>query len=164
MYEGKKSNYPSSMTGTRFLYATESQPYRKRCYPLLINQLFSILWRGSVSRIEGIIIVTGKGKRAIEDHFVIRLCQKIICAKRVNLSCQKRFRNHLRRRCIIYGKRNLMEQAIRIWCARKFIGMSLLWFYNVMILLQLKLQFEADYVQYNRVQVLCHWCVKCARG
>jgi UTP--glucose-1-phosphate uridylyltransferase len=71
--EGKKSNYFSSrIRATRFLPATKAMP--KEMLPIVDKPTIQYIVEEAVkSGIEDIIIVTGKGKRAIEDHFDMRL-------------------------------------------------------------------------------------------
>jgi UTP--glucose-1-phosphate uridylyltransferase len=63
-----KAVFPAAGFGTRFLPATKSQP--KEMLPLIDKPVIQYLVEEAVaSGIEQIIIVTGRGKRAIEDHF-----------------------------------------------------------------------------------------------
>lgn len=60
--------FPAAGFGTRFLPATKSQP--KEMLPIVDKPVIQYLVEEAVaSGIEEIIIVTGRGKRAIEDHF-----------------------------------------------------------------------------------------------
>jgi UTP--glucose-1-phosphate uridylyltransferase len=59
---------PVAGMGTRFLPATKAQP--KEMLPIVDTPIIQFLVEEAVkSGIERIIFVTGKGKRAIEDHF-----------------------------------------------------------------------------------------------
>lgn len=63
-----KAVFPAAGFGTRFLPATKSQP--KEMLPIVDKPVIQYLVEEAVaSGIEQIIIVTGRGKRAIEDHF-----------------------------------------------------------------------------------------------
>lgn len=66
----KKAILPVAGFGTRFLPATKSQP--KEMLPVVDKPVIQYLVEEAVnSGIEEIIFVTGRGKRAIEDHFDI---------------------------------------------------------------------------------------------
>ncbi len=64
----KKAIIPVAGFGTRFLPATKAQP--KEMLPVVDKPVIQYLVEEAVaSGIEEIIFVTGRGKRAIEDHF-----------------------------------------------------------------------------------------------
>lgn len=64
----KKAIFPVAGFGTRFLPATKAQP--KEMLPVVDKPVIQYLVEQAVSAgIEEIIFVTGRGKRAIEDHF-----------------------------------------------------------------------------------------------
>jgi UTP--glucose-1-phosphate uridylyltransferase len=64
----KKAVFPVAGLGTRFLPATKSTP--KEMLPLIDKPLVQYVVEEAVaSGIEQILFVTGRGKRAIEDHF-----------------------------------------------------------------------------------------------
>ncbi|MDQ5976155.1 MAG: UTP--glucose-phosphate uridylyltransferase, partial [Patescibacteria group bacterium] len=64
----KKAIIPVAGFGTRFLPATKAQP--KEMLPVVDKPVVQYLVEEAVaSGIEEIIFVTGRGKRAIEDHF-----------------------------------------------------------------------------------------------
>lgn len=66
----KKAILPVAGFGTRFLPATKAQP--KEMLPVVDKPVVQYLVEEAVaSGIEEIIFVTGRGKRAIEDHFDI---------------------------------------------------------------------------------------------
>lgn len=63
-----KAVFPVAGYGTRFLPATKSQP--KEMLPIVDKPVIQYLVEeAAASGIEEIVIVTGRGKRAIEDHF-----------------------------------------------------------------------------------------------
>ncbi|QPW13570.1 MULTISPECIES: UTP--glucose-1-phosphate uridylyltransferase GalU [Mammaliicoccus] len=67
----KKAIIPAAGLGTRFLPATKAMP--KEMLPILDKPTIQyIVEEASRAGIEDIIIVTGKHKRAIEDHFDIQ--------------------------------------------------------------------------------------------
>ena len=64
----KKAVIPAAGLGTRFLPVTKSMP--KEMLPIVDKPIIQYLVEEAVSAgIEEIIFVTGRGKRAIEDHF-----------------------------------------------------------------------------------------------
>jgi len=68
MKKVRKAIIPAAGLGTRFLPATKAQP--KEMLPIVDKPTIQYIIEEAVaSGIEDIIIVTGRGKRAIEDHF-----------------------------------------------------------------------------------------------
>ncbi|GAA0487080.1 UTP--glucose-1-phosphate uridylyltransferase GalU [Salinibacillus aidingensis] len=66
----RKAIIPAAGLGTRFLPATKAQP--KEMLPIVDKPTIQYIVEEAVeSGIEDIIIVSGRGKRAIEDHFDI---------------------------------------------------------------------------------------------
>ena len=64
----RKAVFPAAGLGTRFLPATKSQP--KEMLPLVDKPIIQYgVEEAHASGIDNIIIVTGRGKSAIEDHF-----------------------------------------------------------------------------------------------
>ena len=64
----RKAVFPAAGLGTRFLPATKSQP--KEMLPLVDRPIIQYgVEEAHASGIDNIIIVTGRGKSAIEDHF-----------------------------------------------------------------------------------------------
>src|SRR5512138_618358 len=64
----RKAVFPAAGLGTRFLPATKAQP--KEMLPLVDKPMIQYVVEEAVaSGLAEIIIVTGRGKRAIEDHF-----------------------------------------------------------------------------------------------
>src|ERR687894_1628773 len=66
----RKAVFPAAGLGTRFLPATKASP--KEMLPLVDKPLIQYVAEEAVaSGVESIIIVTGRDKTAIEDHFDI---------------------------------------------------------------------------------------------
>ncbi|MET0622758.1 MAG: UTP--glucose-1-phosphate uridylyltransferase GalU [Pyrinomonadaceae bacterium] len=66
----RKAVFPAAGLGTRFLPATKASP--KEMLPLVDKPLIQYVVEEAVqSGVESIIVVTGRGKSAIEDHFDI---------------------------------------------------------------------------------------------
>ncbi|MBI5413263.1 UTP--glucose-1-phosphate uridylyltransferase GalU [Candidatus Peregrinibacteria bacterium] len=64
----RKAVFPAAGFGTRFLPVTKAQP--KEMLPIVDKPVIQYLVEEAVAAgIEEIIIVTGRGKRSIEDHF-----------------------------------------------------------------------------------------------
>jgi len=66
----KKAVFPAAGLGTRFLPATKASP--KEMLPVVDKPVIQYVVEEAVeSGIEHVVMVTGRGKRAIEDHFDI---------------------------------------------------------------------------------------------
>jgi UTP--glucose-1-phosphate uridylyltransferase len=64
----RKAVFPAAGLGTRFLPATKAQP--KEMLPLVDKPIIQYgVEEAAASGIDNIILVTGRGKNAIEDHF-----------------------------------------------------------------------------------------------
>ena len=64
----RKAIFPAAGLGTRFLPATKAQP--KEMLPLVDKPIIQYVIEEAVAAgLTSIIIVTGRGKNAIEDHF-----------------------------------------------------------------------------------------------
>ena len=64
----RKAVFPAAGLGTRFLPATKAQP--KEMLPLVDKPIIQYgVEEATASGVPNIILVTGRGKNAIEDHF-----------------------------------------------------------------------------------------------
>src|SRR6202162_818013 len=64
----RKAVFPAAGLGTRFLPATKAQP--KEMLPLVDKPLIQyVIEEAKAAGLEQILIVTGRGKNSIEDHF-----------------------------------------------------------------------------------------------
>ncbi|UCE08402.1 MAG: NTP transferase domain-containing protein, partial [bacterium] len=64
----KKAVIPAAGLGTRFLPSTKAQP--KEMLPIIDTPTIQYVVQEAIdSGIDDILIISGKGKRAIEDHF-----------------------------------------------------------------------------------------------
>ena len=80
----RKAIFPAAGLGTRFLPATKAQP--KEMLPLVDKPIIQYSVEEAVaSGIKDIIIVTGKGKNAIEDHFDVSVELEVFLEKRGKL-------------------------------------------------------------------------------
>ncbi|WP_110927021.1 UTP--glucose-1-phosphate uridylyltransferase GalU [Bacillus massiliglaciei] len=121
MKKVKKAIIPAAGLGTRFLPATKAMP--KEMLPIVDKPTIQYIIEEAVaSGIEDIIIVTGKGKRAIEDHFdnafelennlmeknKFELLEKVQAPSKVDI-------HYIR-------QKEPKGLGHAVWCARKFIG------------------------------------------
>jgi UTP--glucose-1-phosphate uridylyltransferase len=122
MKKVRKAIIPAAGLGTRFLPATKAMP--KEMLPIVDKPTIQYIVEEAIaSGIEDIIIVTGKGKRAIEDHFdnAPELEQTLIEKKKYDLLEQVRHSANL---VDIHYIRQKSPKGLghAVWCARKFIG------------------------------------------
>lgn len=118
----KKAVFPVAGLGTRFLPATKSSP--KEMLPLIDKPLVQYVVEEAVaSGIEQILFVTGRGKRAIEDHFDISIeLETHLEAKGKNKSLQA-VREIADLLDIFYVRqKKAMGLGHAILCAKDFIG------------------------------------------
>jgi UTP--glucose-1-phosphate uridylyltransferase len=122
MKKVRKAIIPAAGLGTRFLPATKAMP--KEMLPIVDKPTIQYIVEEAIaSGIEDIIIVTGKGKRAIEDHFdnAPELEQALLEKKKYDLLEQVRHSANL---VDIHYIRQKSPKGLghAVWCARKFIG------------------------------------------
>lgn len=118
----RKAIIPAAGLGTRFLPATKAMP--KEMLPIVDKPTIQyIVEEAMESGIEDILIVTGKGKRAIEDHFdhSFELEQNLLERKKFELLSEVQKSSKL---VDIHYIRQKEPKGLghAIWCARKFIG------------------------------------------
>ncbi|WNS82358.1 UTP--glucose-1-phosphate uridylyltransferase GalU [Domibacillus sp. DTU_2020_1001157_1_SI_ALB_TIR_016] len=121
MKKVKKAIIPAAGLGTRFLPATKAMP--KEMLPIVDKPTIQYIVEEAVaSGIEDIIIVTGKGKRAIEDHFdhAFELEENLIQKEKFDLLAKVKEPSKVD----IHYIRQKEPQGLghAVWCARKFIG------------------------------------------
>ncbi|GAY76248.1 MULTISPECIES: UTP--glucose-1-phosphate uridylyltransferase GalU [Sporolactobacillus] len=121
MKKVRKAVIPAAGLGTRFLPATKALP--KEMLPIVNKPTIQYIVEEAVEAgIEDIIIVTGKGKRAIEDHFdtAYELEQNLIKKNKLDLLEKVREPSKID----IHYIRQKSPQGLghAVWCARKFIG------------------------------------------
>lgn len=118
----RKAIIPAAGLGTRFLPATKAMP--KEMLPIVDKPTIQYIVEEAVeSGIEDIIIVTGKGKRAIEDHFdnSFELEQNLLEKGKLDLL------NEVQKSSQMVDIHYIRQKEAKglghaIWCARKFIG------------------------------------------
>ncbi|MDF2903477.1 MAG: UTP-glucose-phosphate uridylyltransferase [Bacillus sp. (in: firmicutes)] len=118
----RKAIIPAAGLGTRFLPATKAMP--KEMLPIVDKPTIQYIVEEAIeSGIEDIIIVTGKGKRAIEDHFdhSFELEQNLYEKGKFELLNEVQKSSKL---VDIHYIRQKEPKGLghAIWCARKFIG------------------------------------------
>lgn len=121
MKKVRKAIIPAAGLGTRFLPVTKAMP--KEMLPILDKPTIQYIVEEAVdSGIEDIIIVTGKGKRSIEDHFdnafelennlmeknKFELLEKVQAPSKVDI-------HYIR-------QKEPKGLGHAVWCARKFVG------------------------------------------
>lgn len=118
----RKAIIPAAGLGTRFLPATKAMP--KEMLPIVDKPTIQYIIEEAVaSGIEDIIIVTGKGKRAIEDHFDYSFELEHNLAEKEKWDLLKEVRRPSEMADIHYIRQKEPKGlGHAIWCARKFIG------------------------------------------
>lgn len=122
MKKVKKAIIPAAGLGTRFLPATKAMP--KEMLPIVDKPTIQYIVEEAIaSGIEDIIIVTGKGKRAIEDHFdyAPELEQNLMEKGKLDLLEKVQYSTKL---ADIHYIRQKEPKGLghAVWCARNFIG------------------------------------------
>lgn len=122
MKKVRKAIIPAAGLGTRFLPVTKAMP--KEMLPIVDKPTIQYIVEEAVaSGIEDIIIVSGKGKRAIEDHFdnSPELERNLEEKGKLDLLHKVRHSSNL---ADIHYIRQKEPKGLghAVWCARKFIG------------------------------------------
>ncbi|ANY73379.1 UTP--glucose-1-phosphate uridylyltransferase [Paenibacillus ihbetae] len=121
MKKVKKAIIPAAGLGTRFLPATKAMP--KEMLPIVDKPTIQYIVEEAVaSGIEDIIIVTGKGKRSIEDHFdhAFELENNLFSKGKFDLLDEVRRPSNVDIHYIRQKEAKGLGHAV--WCARNFIG------------------------------------------
>lgn len=118
----RKAIIPAAGLGTRFLPITKAMP--KEMLPIVDKPTIQYIVEEAVaSGIEDIIIVTGKGKRAIEDHFdnAPELEHNLYEKGKIDLLEKVQYSSNLAN---IHYIRQKEPKGLghAVWCARNFIG------------------------------------------
>ncbi|WP_240414713.1 UTP--glucose-1-phosphate uridylyltransferase GalU [Paenibacillus periandrae] len=118
----RKAIIPAAGLGTRFLPATKAMP--KEMLPIVDKPTIQYIVEEAIeSGIEDIIIVTGKGKRAIEDHFdnSFELEHNLMLNGKYKLLSEVQKSSNM---VDIHYIRQKEPKGLghAVWCARKFIG------------------------------------------
>ena len=118
----KKAVFPVAGLGTRFLPATKSSP--KEMLPLIDKPLVQYVVEEAVdSGIEQILFVTGRSKRAIEDHFDISFELEALLYEKGKDAELSEVREIAEMVNIFYVRqKHALGLGHAILCAREFIG------------------------------------------
>jgi UTP--glucose-1-phosphate uridylyltransferase len=118
----RKAIIPAAGLGTRFLPATKAMP--KELLPIIDKPTIQFIVEEAVaSGIEDIIIVTGKGKRAIEDHFDSAFELEYHLQHKGKLKLLEKVQEPAQMIDIHYIRQKEPKGlGHAIWCARKFIN------------------------------------------
>ena len=118
----RKAIIPSAGLGTRFLPVTKAQP--KEMLPIVDKPTLQYVIEEAVaSGIEEILIITGKNKKSIEDHFDKSVELELALASKGDEEKLKMVQN-ISNLATIYYVRQKEPKGLgdAIYCARHFIG------------------------------------------
>jgi len=117
-----KAIFPVAGFGTRFLPATKAQP--KEMLPIVDKPVIQYLVEEAVAAgIKDIIIVTGRGKRAIEDHFDTSFELEHTLVEKEKHDLLEEVRNISRLANFVYVRQpKPLGDGHAILCARNLIG------------------------------------------
>lgn len=118
----RKAVIPAAGLGTRFLPATKAQP--KEMLPIVDKPTIQYIIEEAVaSGIEDILIVTGRGKRAIEDHFDKSIELETALEQKGQDELLQKVREISEMVDIHYVRqKEPLGLGHAIWCARSFVG------------------------------------------
>jgi UTP--glucose-1-phosphate uridylyltransferase len=117
----RKAIIPAAGLGTRFLPATKAMP--KEMLPIVDKPTIQYIVEEAIaSGIEDIIIVTGKGKRAIEDHFDNAYELEHILMKQGKLDLLEKVKEPSKVDIHYIRQKEPKGLGHAVWCARNFIG------------------------------------------
>ncbi|MBM7571372.1 UTP--glucose-1-phosphate uridylyltransferase GalU [Aquibacillus albus] len=121
MKQVKKAIIPAAGLGTRFLPATKAMP--KEMLPIVDKPTIQYIVEEAIaSGIEDIIIVTGKGKRAIEDHFDNNFELEDNLIKKEKFDLLEKATQPAEVDIHYIRQKEPLGLGHAVWCARKFIG------------------------------------------
>ena len=118
----RKAVIPAAGLGTRFLPATKAQP--KEMLPIVDKPTIQYIVEEAIrSGIEDIVIVTGRNKRAIEDHFDRSMELEVFLEKNAKGELLDLVQDIARLADIYYVRqKEALGLGHAIYSARKFIG------------------------------------------
>ncbi|MET3545950.1 MULTISPECIES: UTP--glucose-1-phosphate uridylyltransferase GalU [Paenibacillus] len=121
MKKVKKAIIPAAGLGTRFLPATKAMP--KEMLPIVDKPTIQYIVEEAIEAgIEDIIIVTGKGKRSIEDHFDYSFELELSLLEKGKLDVLEMVRRSSAVEIHYIRQKEAKGLGHAIWCARNFIG------------------------------------------
>lgn len=117
----RKAIIPAAGFGTRFLPATKAMP--KEMLPIVDKPTIQYIVEEAIaSGIEDIIIVTGKSKRAIEDHFDNAIEIESNLMEKGKMDMLEKIQETSSVDIHYIRQKEPLGLGHAIWCARKFIG------------------------------------------
>ncbi|MCR8633611.1 UTP--glucose-1-phosphate uridylyltransferase GalU [Paenibacillus radicis (ex Xue et al. 2023)] len=118
----RKAIIPAAGLGTRFLPATKAQP--KEMLPIVDTPAIQYIVEEAIAAgIEDIMIVTGRNKRAIEDHFDKSVELEMILEEKGNLELLELVKSVSNLADVHYiRQKQPLGLGHAVLCARKFIG------------------------------------------
>lgn len=118
----RKAIIPAAGLGTRFLPATKAQP--KEMLPIVDKPAIQYIVEEAISSgVEDIIIVTGRNKRAIEDHFDRSMELEVMLAERGKTKLLGMVQDIGKMADIHYiRQKEPLGLGHAVLCAKKFIG------------------------------------------
>lgn len=117
----RKAIIPAAGLGTRFLPATKAMP--KEMLPIVDRPTIQYIVEEAISSgIEDIIIVTGRNKRAIEDHFDNVFELEINLLENGKFDILEKVQESASVEIHYIRQKEPLGLGHAIWCARKFIG------------------------------------------
>lgn len=120
MKKVRKAIIPAAGLGTRFLPATKAMP--KEMLPIVDKPTIQYIVEEAIaSGIEDIIIVTGKGKRAIEDHFDIAFELEQTLQNKGKHDILEEVRRSSNVEIHYIRQKEARGLGHAVWCARNFI-------------------------------------------
>jgi len=122
MQKIRKAVFPAAGFGTRFLPVTKSQP--KEMLPIVDKPVIQYLVEEAVAAgIEEIIIVTGRGKRSIEDHFDYSFELEHTLVEKGKHSLLKAVRDVAKLAKFVYVRQPMpLGDGHAILCAKEVVG------------------------------------------
>ncbi|MWV43699.1 UTP--glucose-1-phosphate uridylyltransferase GalU [Paenibacillus sp. HJL G12] len=121
MNKVRKAIIPAAGLGTRFLPATKAMP--KEMLPIVDKPTIQYIVEEAIAAgIEDIIIVTGKGKRSIEDHFDHSFELEHNLMQKGKLEVLESVRRSSEVEIHYIRQKEAKGLGHAIWCARNFIG------------------------------------------
>ena len=121
MKKVRKAIIPASGLGTRFLPATKAMP--KEMLPIVDKPTIQYIVEEAIaSGIEDIIIVTGKDKRAIEDHFDSNLLLESTLYDKQKFDLLEEVQRSGKVEIHYIRQKAPLGLGHAVWTARKFIG------------------------------------------
>ena len=119
----RKAVFPAAGLGTRFLPVTKAIP--KEMLPLVDKPLIQYCVEEAIaSGIEDVIIITGRGKTAIEDHFDTSKELEMLLQEKGKADLLKMVRGHIKPCQVFLHKteKEALGLGHAILCAKDLVG------------------------------------------